>query len=105
MKIQFNTDKNTKGTEEMSEHFIAQVERDLNRFKDHISRVEIHLSDEDGHKDGPNAKRCLLEARIEGRQPIAVSDHSDSYNQAMNGALEKLVSSLDTIMGKLSNHP
>lgn len=36
-----------------------------------ISRVEVHLSDEDGKKGGQNDKRCMMEARLDGRQPAA----------------------------------
>ncbi len=104
MTIQFNTDKNINGTEEFTAPYIAQIESELNRFSDHITRIEVHLSDEDGHKEGLNAKRCLLEARLEGRQPIAVSSQADTHDQAVSGALDKLTASLDTIMDKLSNH-
>lgn len=104
MTIQINTDKNISGTEALSAQYEAQIESELSRFSDHITRIEVHLSDENGHKDGVNTKRCLLEARVEGRQPIAVSNQADTLDQAMDGALVKLTASLDTIMGKLSNH-
>ncbi|MEO5978309.1 MAG: HPF/RaiA family ribosome-associated protein [Chryseolinea sp.] len=105
MNIQFNTDKNINGSERFTAPYIAQIESELSRFSDHITRIEVHLSDEDGQKEGPNSKRCVLEARVERRQPIAVTNHSNSYGQAIGGALDKLTASLDTIMGKLSNHP
>lgn len=104
MTIQFNTDKSIAGTENFTAPYVAQIESELSRFSDHITRIEVHLSDEDGHKEGLNTKRCLLEARLERRQPIAVTNYSNSYDQAIGGALDKLTASLDTIMGKLSNH-
>ena len=104
MIIQFNTDKNTNGSEEFTAPYIRQIESELDRFSDNITRIEVHLSAEDGHKDGVNAKRCLLEARIEHRPPIAVSSQADTHDQAISGALDKLNASLDTIMDKLSNH-
>jgi ribosome-associated translation inhibitor RaiA len=103
MKIQFNTDKNVNGSEAFTAPYIAQIEAELSRFSDHITRIEVHLSDEDGPKEGFSTKRCLLEARLEGRQPIAVSNQADSHEEAVGGALDKLIASLDTIMGKLSN--
>jgi len=105
MTIQLNTDKNINGTETFTASYIAQIESELGRFSDHITRIEVHLSDEDGQKDGPNTKRCLLEARLEHRQPIAVSSQADTLDQAISGALDKLTASLNSIMGKLSNHP
>lgn len=104
MTIQFNTDKNINGNETFTAPYVAQIESELSRFSDHITRIEVHLSDEDGNKDGLNSKRCLLEARVENRQPIAVSNQAHTLDEAVGGALDKLTASLDTIMGKLSNH-
>lgn len=103
MTIQFNTDKNIKGTENFAAHYVALIESELNKFSDRITRIEVHLSDEDGPKNGVNSKRCVLEARLEHRRPIAVSNQADTLDQAIDGALVKLTTSLETIMGKLSN--
>jgi hypothetical protein len=104
MKIQFNTDNNVTGSEELRASLTSIISGELSRFKDHITRLEVHLSDEDGHKDGQNDKRCMIEARIEGRQPIAVTNHADSHEQAVTGAIGKLKSSFDTIQGRLKNY-
>lgn len=104
MTIQFNTDKNINGTEEFVAPFITQIEDELKRFSSHITRIEVHLSDENGKKEGLNDIRCLLEARLEGKQPIAVSNQGDSFEQAVSGAIEKLKTSLETIVEQYSNH-
>jgi len=104
MTIQFNTDKNINGNEEFTAPYVAQIEDELSRYSDQITRIEVHLSDEDGNKNGLNAMRCMIEARLEGRQPIAVTNQADTREQAVAGALDKLTASLNTIMGKLSNH-
>ena len=46
----------------------------------------------------------MIEARLEGRQPIAVTANANDYELAVSGAIEKLKASLDTIEGKLRNH-
>jgi ribosome-associated translation inhibitor RaiA len=104
MTIQFNTDKNITGSEELRAPLIALISQELDRFSQHITRLEVHLSDENGHKDGPNDIRCLLEARLEGRQPIAVTKNANTPERAVEGALEKLTTSLNTIVGRLRNH-
>lgn len=104
MTIQFNTDKNVGGTEEFVAPFVAQIEDELKRFSSHITRIEVHLSDENGKKEGINDMRCLLEARLEGRQPIAVSNQAGTNEEAISGALDKLKTSLETTLGRLSNH-
>jgi len=104
MTIQINTDKNLS----VHEAFEAQLDNlfseELIRFSEHITRLEVHLSDENGNKQGLNDKRCMIEARIEGRQPIAVTDRANDYERAVGGAIEKMKASLDTIVGKLRHH-
>ena len=104
MKIQFNTDKNVTGSEELKTSMTAFISEDLSRYSDQITRLEVHLSDEDGIKHGQNDKRCMIEARLEGMQPIAVTNHADTHEQAVTGAVDKLKSSLNTIHGRLRNH-
>jgi ribosome-associated translation inhibitor RaiA len=104
MIIQFNTDSNINGSEALEAHFTSLITEELSRFSNHITRVEVHLSDENGHKEGLNDKRCMLEARIEGKQPIAVISHANNLEQSLSGAIDKLIVSLDTIFGRLMNH-
>jgi len=104
MKIQFNTDANINGTEALAAKVRATVEHALERFSKHITRVEVHLSDENGDKKGPQDHRCMLEARIEGQQPVAVTEHAPTIEQAAHGAAQKLVRMLDSTLGRLNNH-
>lgn len=104
MTIQFNTDNNITGSEKLREPIVAMISDELSRFSDHITRVEVHISDENGKKQGLNDKKCVLEARVEGKQPIAVTSHGDTIDQAVGAAIDKLKSSLDSIMGRLKAH-
>jgi hypothetical protein len=65
--------------------------------------VEVHFSDEDGNKDGVNDNRCLVEARLAGMKPIAVTNMANSHEQAFLGALDKLKTSLEKITGRLKD--
>lgn len=103
MKIQINTDNNITGHEELAEQAEATVEGTLGHLVEHITRVEVHLSDENSAKGGAHDKRCMMEARLEGHQPIAVSDEAKSIGQAIDGAAEKLKRSLDHTLGRLSD--
>ncbi len=104
MTIQINTDRNINGNEKFESHFTTATEEALSRFSEQITRVEVHLSDENGIKEGPNNKRCLLEARLAGRPPIAVTHQADTVEQAYKGSMSKLKASLETILGKLKDH-
>lgn len=65
----------------------AILEQVLARFSHQITRVEVNLSDEDSTaQSGMADKRCLLEARIAGRQPASVSEQAQTVGQAVRGA-------------------
>lgn len=104
MQIQVNTDINIEGHEELAERVRAIVEETLQRLGQHITRVEVHLSDQDGaaregRSEQPD-KRCLMEARLEGRQPVAVSEQAGTVHQAVQGAADKLVRLIDSALGR-----
>lgn len=104
MKIQFNTDKNISGDEKQEHYFSSLIADELDKFQSHITRIEVYLTDENGKKEGLNDKKCLLEARIEGKQPVAVSFHANSVEQAISGAIDKLKASLESIIGRTQHH-
>ena len=104
MTIQLNADKNLTIHQEYEDKIKQTINQGLDKFDDLITRLEVHLSDENGSKDGLDDKRCLLEVRISGKDPIAVSNVGNTYDLALNGAINKLKSKLETIAGKLKTH-
>ncbi|HEY5123291.1 MAG TPA: HPF/RaiA family ribosome-associated protein [Ignavibacteria bacterium] len=104
MTIQFNTDNKVTVSEELRAPLISSISEGLSRFSHQITRVEVHLSDENGDKEGLNDKRCMIEARLAGMKPIAVTNHGNTHEQAVEGAVEKLKTSLETIIGRLRNY-
>jgi ribosome-associated translation inhibitor RaiA len=103
MQIQFNTDHNIEGREGLAAYVSGVVENALSPVSESITRVEIHLSDENGNKPGPNDKRCVMEARLEGHQPIAVTHEASDVDDAVIGAAGKLSRRVNHILGRLSN--
>lgn len=102
MQIQINTDSNIEGNDRLAQQVEATVMNALDRFSAKITRVEVHLSDQNSDKTfGAENKRCLLEARLVGLQPISVSDQAATLEQAVDGAVEKLTRSLDSTLGRL----
>lgn len=100
MQIQINTDHNLKVTDSEAGQLKGLVDGVLGRFAGHITRVEIHLSDENASKRGQDDKRCLLEARPEGRRPIAVSHTASNLILAVEGASEKMARAIDSDIGR-----
>ena len=101
MQIQINTDRNIEGHETLGARVRGVVESALSRLSDRITRVEVHLSDESSHRSGQNDKRCMMEARLEGRQPIAVTHQAATVDQAVDGAADKLTRLIESTLGRL----
>ena len=104
MQIQINTDKNIEGSARMTAYFTDTLEEALTRFDEQITRIIVHLSDENSHKEGNDDKRCLLEARLKGMKPVVVTNNAENIDVAVSGAIDKLVKSLESSIGKLRNH-
>lgn len=103
MQIQFNTDNQVAGSEAMAQRVEALLHDRLGRFEDRITRIEVHLTDANAQKSGPADKRCTMEARPTGLQPVAVTHEADSLEQALDGAADKLTTAIDRTFGKLSD--
>ena len=101
MQIQINTDHHIDGNEALSAHVEAVVEKAMRHVKEHLTRVEVHLEDENAGKAGGGDKRCLMEARLRNHQPVAVSHHAGSIHEAVDGAARKLRVSLEALLGRL----
>jgi ribosome-associated translation inhibitor RaiA len=103
MQIQINTDHNIEGHEALGAHIRSEVRNTLGHLSSHVSRVEVHVADENGAKPVGNDKRCVMEVRLEGRPPDAVTHHAETVHAAVNGAADKLARLLDHTIGKLQH--
>ena len=83
--------------------FSNEIKNELARFDEIVTRIEVHVSDENGNKSTPNDKKCVIEAR-EKKQPIAVTATADSPEKAFYEALEKMQRVLDTTLDKIKEH-
>ncbi len=84
--------------------FSNEIKNELARFDEIVTRIEVHVSDENGNKSTPNDKKCVIEARVEKKQPIAVTATADSPEKAFYEALEKMQRVLDTTLDKIKEH-
>jgi ribosome-associated translation inhibitor RaiA len=104
MMIEVNSDNNITGNERLNSYVSDTVSDALSRFSEQVMRVEVHLGDENSHKGGKDDKRCMIEARLAHMQPVAVTAHSDSIEQALHDAVDKLIAALDKAIGRLQTH-
>ena len=91
MEIKINTDQNIDGHRDFIEYAKSVMEKHLGRYGEEITRIEVHMSDQNASKgpDGQGDKRCLIEARLRGMQPIAITQDAENIHAALAGAAEK----------------
>ena len=105
MQIQVNSDNHIQSSIRLEEWVRTTIESTLERYEEDLTRVEVHLRDENGDKPGPHDMRCQLEARPKGHQPISVTHKAASLELAIDGAAEKLEHALEHLFGKLQGKP
>jgi ribosome-associated translation inhibitor RaiA len=104
MQVQVNTSNGIENKEPLERWADDYLNAELGRFKQEITCVEVQLSDENKAKSGASDKRCMMEARLNGHEPLAVSHHAETQDLAFRGATQKLVRKLEHTLGKLDRH-
>src|SRR5690349_16852458 len=104
MQIQVNTGSGIDNSDALQRWASEHLTTVLDRYQQDITRIEVQLSDENSGKAGDADKRCMMEARLAGHQPVAVSHHANTQDEAFRGASRKLVNALEHSMGKLRDH-
>jgi endonuclease IV len=101
MHIEISTDSNLTGSDGLTAQTKETVRKALAHFAKKITRVEVHLSDANAAKGGQDDKHCMIEARLEGQQPIAVTHAAATLERATKEAADKLKRSLESTLGRL----
>jgi hypothetical protein len=100
ISVQVNTDNHIQGAETLTAWTQQELSHRLARFRDQITRLEVHYSDLNATRGGSQDKRCVVEARLAGRQPVAVSHEAHKVADALHGASDKMLRALDTALGR-----
>jgi ribosome-associated translation inhibitor RaiA len=104
MQVQVNTGDGLEGKDTLERWATDFLNGELSRFRDEITRVEVQLTDEAKGKKNGEDMRCMLEARLNGHQPVAVQHHAENMDEAIRGASTKLIRALNHTLGKLDRH-
>lgn len=102
MKVQVNTSNDIDNKDALERWANDYLNEHLGRFDQDLTSVEVQITDENhAAKGGGIDKRCMMEARVSGREPIAVTNYGPDQNLAFRGAADKLAKALDHAFGKL----
>ena len=104
MQIQVNTSNGVQNKDALERWANEEITQSLDRFSADVTRIEVHLSDENHDPSGGGDKRCAMEARVAGRHPVTVTQHAPSLDEAFRGAADKLKRALDSALGRQDKH-
>ena len=100
MQVLINTDSHINADPGVLDQVQGDMVSTLARFREQLTRVEVHLSDQNAGRGGAASMRCMLEARPAGRKPVAVTHLAATIEEAASGAGSSLASLLDTTFGR-----
>jgi ribosome-associated translation inhibitor RaiA len=100
MQIQLNSGNHITGSPALQQSVEAILEQELKHLTDELTRIEVHLNDENAAKGGDNDKRCMLEARVTGLQPVTVEHKAETMDLAVRGAAAQLTRALKNTLDK-----
>jgi hypothetical protein len=104
MQVQVNTSNGVENKEALERWANDYLNDALSRFTQEITRIEVQLSDENSATKGASDKRCMMEARLNGHEPLAVNHHAQTQDLSFRGATQKLIRLLEHTLGKLDRH-
>ncbi len=91
-------------SEALKTHVTNQVEHAMRHYQERFTRVEVHLHDDNAAKSGPNDKRCVIEARPAGFDPIVVEATGDDMYATISETAKKLTRATRHFMDRHSRH-
>ncbi len=103
MIVEVNTDRHIESSERLIDYCKSTLEAELDRFSENITRIDVHFSDQNAEKGGDDDKRCLIEVRLKGLKPVTTSNNASNIDDALSGAIDKMVTVLDTALAKKRN--
>lgn len=108
MQIQVNPGDATV-TDELEHTVHEEVKKATAHFAQRVTRIEAHLRDLNGPKSGLD-KRCTIEVRLAGLDPIAVEHDATDMYEAIRGAAGKMQRAVEHLLDRHrervgKNHP
>ena len=104
MHVQVNTSNGIENKDTLDRWAADYLNEALARFSQDVTRVEVQIRDTHAARKGADDIRCMLEARISGRDPVAATHHAATQDEAFRGATQRLLHLLDHTLGKLDRH-
>jgi ribosome-associated translation inhibitor RaiA len=102
MLIEVNSDNHVDAAK-FRDFATTEVEAAIGHHGERVTRVEVQLQDVNADKGGDADCRCMMEVRLAGQKPLAVTAHAASVGQAIVDAAEKLERLVEHTVGRLED--
>ena len=104
MQVQVNTSNGIENKDSLERWASDYLNDQLARFNQDITRIEVQLRDTNSGRKGGDDKRCTLEARIAGHEPVVATHDAGSQDEAFRGATHRLIHALERVLDKRHAH-
>ena len=105
MQVLVNCDDPICCDNELIQRVEGVIAGTFERFGEHLSRVEVWLTDLNSEKPGDRDKVCSLEARLAGAAPVTVEHGAATLAEAIHEAASRLERLVDRQLRDLFARP
>lgn len=89
MQVQINYG-DAPASSALSSHVRRQLDKAVRHVRHAITRVEVHIRNDKRKRRGADDARCVMEARLSGLDPLAVTHRASDLYEAVKQAAHKL---------------
>ena len=90
MQIRVDADDHIDSNEELADRVEGVVEGSLERYRDRVALVLVHLSRLVHHRPGERDISCRMEVQVSSLKPIVVTHEALTLTEAIHAASAKL---------------
>jgi ribosome-associated translation inhibitor RaiA len=101
MKILITTDNHIVMKRERSQAVESEIDGAIERFERQLSRLEVHLSDQNADKGGDREIKCVIDAHIDGMKTVTATEYAATVDEAITGATEEMKRLLESTFSKV----
>ena len=101
MQVIINSDNQIDLDSDSIQDLESTIADSLERFGKWVTRVEVHLTDENSaNKGGTDDIRCLMEARPANQQPVSIEVRASTVDHAIAEGTKTMERRLGTMADK-----
>jgi ribosome-associated translation inhibitor RaiA len=104
MQVRVDADDHIDSNDELANRVEGVVEGSLERYRDRVVLVQVHLSRHLHHRSGERDMCCRMEAQAGTSSPIIVSHEALTLTEAIHAAAAKLERAVHDALKRLKTH-